>query len=57
VNQRAIVAYEEGLNLRRRLAKIDPRNTQWQRDEAYFLERIGDEYRSFGCKPAGNCRL
>jgi tetratricopeptide (TPR) repeat protein len=46
----ALAIYEESLNLRRRLAKIDPRNTQWQRDEAYFLERIGDEYRNVGVK-------
>jgi len=30
------------------LAKIDPSNTQWQHDEAYFLDRIGDEYHNAG---------
>ena len=40
-----LASYEESLALRRRLAKIDPSNTQWQRDEAYVLDRIGDEYR------------
>ena len=30
------------------MAKIDPSNTQWQHDEAYFLDRIGDEYRNAG---------
>jgi tetratricopeptide (TPR) repeat protein len=30
------------------LAKIDPRNSQWQRDGAYFLDRIGDECRKLG---------
>jgi tetratricopeptide (TPR) repeat protein len=44
----ALAIYEESLTLRRRLAKIDPRNSQWQRDGAYFLETIGDEYRNVG---------
>jgi tetratricopeptide (TPR) repeat protein len=44
----ALAIYEESLNFRRCLAKIDPRNSQWQRDGAYFLERIGDEYRNVG---------
>ena len=44
----ALAIYEESLTLRRRLAKIDPRNSQWQRDGAYFLDRIGDEYRKVG---------
>jgi tetratricopeptide (TPR) repeat protein len=44
----ALAIYEESLTLRRRLAKIDPRNSQWQRDAAYFLDRIGDEYRKVG---------
>jgi tetratricopeptide (TPR) repeat protein len=44
----ALTIYEQSLTLRRRLAKIDPRNSQWQRDAAYFLERIGDEYRKVG---------
>ena len=44
----ALAIYEECLTLRRRLAKIDPRNSQWQRDGAYFLDRIGDEYRKVG---------
>jgi tetratricopeptide (TPR) repeat protein len=44
----ALAIYEESLNFRRRLAKIDPWNSQWQRDGAYFLDRIGDEYRKVG---------
>src|SRR5262245_9172823 len=44
----ALAMYEESLILRRRLATIDPCNTQWQRDAAYFLDRIGDEYRKVG---------
>ena len=44
----ALAIYKESLNFRRCLAKIDPRNSQWQRDGAYFLERIGDEYRNIG---------
>ena len=47
-NPEALAIYEQSLTLRRRLAKIDPRNSQWQRDAAYFLERIGDEYRKVG---------
>ena len=47
-NSEALAIYEQSLTLRRRLAKIDPRNSQWQRDAAYFLERIGDEYRKVG---------
>ena len=46
----ALAIYEESLTLRRRLAEIDPRNNQWQRDAAYFLDRIGDEYRKVGMK-------
>ena len=47
-NSEALAIYEQSLTLRRRLAKIDPRNSQWPRDAAYFLERIGDEYRKVG---------
>jgi tetratricopeptide (TPR) repeat protein len=32
------------------LAEIDPRNNQWRRDAAYFLDRIGDEYRKVGMR-------
>ena len=32
----ALAIYEESLTFRRRLAEIDPRNNQWQRDAAYF---------------------
>src|SRR4029077_17255365 len=46
----ALAIYEESLTLRRRLAEIDPRNNQWQRDAAYFLDRIGDEYIKVGMK-------
>jgi tetratricopeptide (TPR) repeat protein len=46
----ALAIYEESLTLRRRLAEIDPRNNQWQRDAAYFLDRIGDEYRKVDMK-------
>src|SRR6476660_5495303 len=46
----ALAIYEESLTLRRRLAEIDPRNNQWQRDAAYFLDRIGDEYLKVGMK-------
>jgi tetratricopeptide (TPR) repeat protein len=46
----ALAIYEESLTLRRRLAEIDPRNNQWQRDAAYFLDRIGDEYRKVGMR-------
>src|SRR6476646_4968747 len=45
-----LAIYEESLTLRRRLAEIDPRNNQWQRDAAYFLDRIGDEYRRVGMR-------
>ena len=44
----ALSIYENSLNFRRRLAKIDPGNSQWQRNGAYFLDRIGDEYRAVG---------
>ena len=44
----ALAIYEEGLNFRLHLAKIDPFNSQWQRDGAYFLDRIGDECRKLG---------
>ena len=46
----ALAIYKESLTLRRRLAEIDPRNNQWQRDAAYFLDRIGDEYRKVGMR-------
>ena len=46
----ALAIYEESLTFRRLLAEIDPRNNQWQRDAAYFLDRIGDEYRKVGMK-------
>ena len=46
----ALAIYQESLILRRRLAEIDPRNNQWQRDAAYFLDRIGDEYRKVGMR-------
>jgi len=45
-----LAIYEESLTLRRRLFEIDPRNNQWQRDAAYFLDRIGDEYRKVGMR-------
>jgi tetratricopeptide (TPR) repeat protein len=41
-----LAIYEECLAIRRRLAKVDPRNTQWQHDEACLLDQIGDEYRN-----------
>src|SRR6185437_8849742 len=50
VSSGALAIYEESLILRRRLAEIDPRNNQWQRDTAYFLDRIGDEYRKVGMR-------
>ena len=50
VSSGALAIYEESLTLRRRLAEIDPRNNQWQRDAAYFLDRIGDEYRKVGMR-------
>ena len=46
----ALAIYEESLTFRRRLAEIDPHNNQWQRDSAYFLDRIGDEYRKVSMK-------
>ena len=46
----ALAIYEESLTLRRRLFEIDPRNNQWQRDAAYLLDRIGDEYRKVGMR-------
>jgi tetratricopeptide (TPR) repeat protein len=46
----ALAIYEESLTLRRRLAEIDPHNNQWQRDSAFFLDRIGDEYRKVGMR-------
>ena len=39
---RALAAYEEGLEIRRRLAATDPGNTGWQRDVSVSLDRIGD---------------
>ena len=50
VSSGALAIYEESLILRRRLAEIDPRNNQWRRDAAYFLDRIGDEYRKVGMR-------
>ena len=38
----ALAAYEEGLVVRRRLAKIDEGNTLWQRDVAIGLGEIAD---------------
>ena len=46
-----LAIYEECLAIRRRLAKVDPRNTQWQHDQACLLEQIGDEYRNARMKP------
>ena len=45
-----LAAYEECLAIRRRLAKVDPRNTQWQHDQAFILDQIGNEYRNAGMK-------
>jgi tetratricopeptide (TPR) repeat protein len=45
-----LAAYEECLAIRRRLAKVDPGNTQWQHDEACILDQIGNEYRDVGMK-------
>jgi tetratricopeptide (TPR) repeat protein len=45
-----LAIYEECLAIRRRLAKVDPHNTQWQHDEASLLDQIGDEYRNAGMK-------
>ena len=45
-----LAAYEECLAIRRRLAKVDPRNTQWQHDQALILDQIGNEYRNAGMK-------
>ena len=45
-----LAAYEECLAIRRRLAKVDPRNTQWQHDQALILDKIGNEYRNAGMK-------
>jgi tetratricopeptide (TPR) repeat protein len=45
-----LAVYEECLAIRRRLAKVDPRNTQWQHDEACLLDQIGNEYRNAGMK-------
>ena len=47
---RNLAAYEECLAIRRRLAKADPRNTQWQHDQARILDQIGNEYRNAGMK-------
>ena len=47
---RNLAAYEECLAIRRRLAKVDPRNTQWQHDQALILDQIGNEYRNAGMK-------
>jgi tetratricopeptide (TPR) repeat protein len=41
-----LAIYEECLAIRRRLAKVDPHNTQWQHDQASLLDQIGDEYRN-----------
>src|SRR5215471_16515323 len=41
-----LAIYEECLAIRRRLAKVDPCNTQWRHDEACLLDQIGDEYRN-----------
>jgi hypothetical protein len=45
-----LAVYEECLAKRRRLAKVDPRNTEWQHDEACLLDQIGNEYRKAGLK-------
>ena len=45
-----LAIYEECLAIRRRLAKVDPRNTQWRHDEACLLDQIGNEYRNAGMK-------
>ena len=45
-----LAVYEECLAIRRRLAKVDPHNAQWQHDEACLLDQIGDEYRNAGMK-------
>src|SRR5262249_19565111 len=41
-----LAIYEECLAIRRRLAKVDPCNTQWRHDEACLLDQIGNEYRN-----------
>ena len=38
-----LAIYEECLAIRRRLAEVDPRNTQWQHDEACLLDQIGNK--------------
>jgi tetratricopeptide (TPR) repeat protein len=45
-----LAAYEECLAIRRRLAEVDPRNIQWQHDQALILDQIGNEYRNAGMK-------
>jgi hypothetical protein len=45
-----LAVYEECLAKRRRSAKVDPRNTEWQHDEACLLDQIGNEYRKVGLK-------
>src|SRR5262245_16945821 len=45
-----LAVYEECLAIRRRLVKVDPRNAQWQHDEACLLDQIGDEHRNTGMK-------
>lgn len=38
----ALAAYEEGLEMRRRLAGADPKNAGWQRDVSFTLTKLAE---------------
>jgi tetratricopeptide (TPR) repeat protein len=44
----ALSNYRDSLDIRKRLAAVEPENLQWQRDVASAYDRIGDFFRSQG---------
>jgi hypothetical protein len=49
----ALAAYEQGLAIAERLAALDARNTQWQRDLAYSQQRVTELRQQAGKMPTG----
>ena len=43
-----LAAWRDSLDIRRRLAGLDPTNAQWRHDEACILDHIGNVYRKAG---------
>ena len=51
----ALAIYEESLTLRRRLAEIDPRNNQWQRDNSHATLQPNSRQHAQGPKLTADC--